>query len=241
MKTIVNDGIKFVCETEAEKWRARTLLTKEPGTIAWLQHLQSGDVFYDVGANVGCYSLYAARLVGSSGHVYAFEPHPANVASLLRNIEANALTNVTAIAVALGAGNGYSALKLGALFAGSSHTSVVATGALYQLSTSLDWLWQGGHLRLANAIKIDIDGGEPYVIRGMRDLLTGRDDDLIAPPRTIQIESAPETRRDIESLMRQYGYQASGLHYTALGTKQIQRGHDPASVIGNAVFNRIAA
>ena len=62
----------------------------------WILHtIRSGDTFVDVGANIGYYTVIAAKIVGEKGHVYAFEPDPTNFAILKANVERNGLTNVT--------------------------------------------------------------------------------------------------------------------------------------------------
>src|SRR5262245_59555308 len=66
----------FDVSTRIAHSRATTLLTKEPGTIAWLDLLPAGSVLFDVGANVGMYSVYAAMARGCA--VHAFEPDGAN-------------------------------------------------------------------------------------------------------------------------------------------------------------------
>ena len=67
--------IKFFCLGKTPEWRARTLLTKEPETIEWINTFSDKDVFWDIGANVGVYTLYAAlRNIA----VLSFEPSPSN-------------------------------------------------------------------------------------------------------------------------------------------------------------------
>ncbi|MHB8604252.1 MAG: FkbM family methyltransferase [Thermoplasmatota archaeon] len=67
----------------------------EPAQTALVTRVvKPGDVVIDAGANVGYYTLLLARLVGPTGRVHAFEPHPANLAMLRRNIAANSFTNV---------------------------------------------------------------------------------------------------------------------------------------------------
>lgn len=62
----------------------------------WVMHsIRPGDVFVDVGANIGYYTVLAAKLVGEEGHVYAFEPDPTSFAILKANVERNGLSNVT--------------------------------------------------------------------------------------------------------------------------------------------------
>src|SRR5581483_1847479 len=63
--------------------------------------IAEGDVVYDVGAHVGYYTLLASKLVGARGHVYAFEPLPANLEFLERHLKLNQITNVTVVPAAV--------------------------------------------------------------------------------------------------------------------------------------------
>jgi FkbM family methyltransferase len=65
--------------------------------LPYINLLKEGDVYVDVGANIGLTSIFAAKIVGKSGKVYAFEPDLKNYNLLLENIKLNNLTNVTAI------------------------------------------------------------------------------------------------------------------------------------------------
>ncbi|HOX00078.1 MAG TPA: FkbM family methyltransferase, partial [Deltaproteobacteria bacterium] len=94
-------------ETELEKWRADTFWTKEPETIAWIDSFGPG-FFWDVGANVGIYSLYAAVRHPDTVKVYAFEPYPDNFVALKGNIAANGLGGaVRPVLAALGREEGF--------------------------------------------------------------------------------------------------------------------------------------
>ena len=73
------------------EYRARTLLTKEPETISWINKFPSNQVFFDVGANIGVYSVYAASI--KNAQVIAFEPSFLNLELLYRNIQSNHLEN----------------------------------------------------------------------------------------------------------------------------------------------------
>jgi FkbM family methyltransferase len=71
----------------AISWQLRMQRRYEPEETAFIrQHLSSGSVFVDVGANIGFFSVLAARLVGNTGRVYAFEPDPENAAILAQNV-----------------------------------------------------------------------------------------------------------------------------------------------------------
>lgn len=61
------------------------------------QHLKSGDVFLDVGANIGWFSLLASTIVGPEGHIHAFEPRKPTVNYLLRSIVMNGLESTVTV------------------------------------------------------------------------------------------------------------------------------------------------
>src|SRR5215467_14181444 len=69
-------SVAFYCLGDLAQWRAQTLLAKEPETIEWIDSFADGDTFWDIGANIGIYSVYAA--VSRRVRVLAFEPSAAN-------------------------------------------------------------------------------------------------------------------------------------------------------------------
>lgn len=71
-------------------WRAQTFYTEEPATVAWLDRLTPADVYWDIGANVGLYAIYAAKFRGC--RTVAFEPESQNYALLVENIVMNGVT-----------------------------------------------------------------------------------------------------------------------------------------------------
>src|SRR6185437_11707673 len=86
-----------------------------------------GSVIYDIGANVGIYTLLGATLVGGCGHVVAFEPLPRNLRLLHRHIELNNLQNVTIVEKAVSDRDGFAAFKVGE---NSSEGSLSTSGEL---------------------------------------------------------------------------------------------------------------
>lgn len=143
---------------------------KEPWTIAWLESLPVGTVLWDVGANVGSYTLVAAAL-GLS--VVAIEPGFANYARLCQNLALNPrlAENVTALPVALDAGTGlrwFSLRKTTPGAAGHGWDSSTFLPAFTQpvLCYALDDLVSAFRLPAPTALKIDVDGGEEAVVLG---------------------------------------------------------------------------
>ena len=173
--------IKFVASSFLEySFRARKSYDREQVTMHWLRNVhQEGDTVYDIGANVGAYSLYAGlKNAMGSGKIYAFEPVYANFFSLCRNIEANNLGH-TVIPYPLGFGNsmGPNKMYLRSTVPGSAlHGLGVAQseGTKFEAEfeqgiwvTSLDIFCGESQVDFPNHIKIDVDGGEWEIVQGM--------------------------------------------------------------------------
>ena len=101
---VVSRGLSFqiLSDNWVTKFRARTFNEKEPEMLDWLdENLLEGDVFFDVGANVGIYSIYAA-LRKPTATIYAFAPEYSNLHQLKMNIINNdLLKNVIPFAIAI--------------------------------------------------------------------------------------------------------------------------------------------
>lgn len=124
--------------------------------------LRPGDVFYDVGANVGFYTLLGARLVGPTGSVVAVEPYQRNLAYLRDHIRLNSLersVSVLAAAAAARAGTGHLVTEN----CGHHEVRLGADGSPVELVT-LDGV-ASSH-PFPNAVKIDVEGAEGEVLRG---------------------------------------------------------------------------
>jgi FkbM family methyltransferase len=137
--------------------------------------MRPGDVFYDIGANVGAYSLVAVKKPGGGPRVFAFEPSYANVSSLSANIVLNdAADQITPMPFALSNSDGLTVFGLRALEPGSArHTLGDGPSeegpTLYRqpvMAFRLDELIDRYGLPLPNHIKLDVDGGEMAVLEG---------------------------------------------------------------------------
>lgn len=175
------DRITMCATTRRElKTRLRSC-AREPETVAWIhQTIKPGDVLYDIGANVGAYSLVTASWTKEQATVYAFEPGCFTFPSLVENIFVNKFEQcVIPFQVALSdqttlASFSYSTVDAG----GAQHSGVrdvkgpmptVRKQAL--LSFRLDDFIQMFGLRLPTHMKIDVDGSELEVLRGAKGTL----------------------------------------------------------------------
>lgn len=140
----------------------------EPGQLREALALtRSGSVVFDVGANVGLYTLLFAR---NCSRVYAFEPVPSNLAWLARNLAWNRIDNVTVLPWAAGAESGLTA------FAEGEHHSegrVDAKGSMPAYAVALD-AFAARYGASPDVLKIDVEGGELDVLKGAEGLLRAR-------------------------------------------------------------------
>jgi FkbM family methyltransferase len=129
--------------------------------------LKRGTVFYDIGANVGFYSLLAARLV-PSGKIYAFEPLPSNLCYLRRHLELNQTSNVEVFDLAISD-------QVGTAFFEEAACRLMGRlareGTLGVHTATLDSLVLQERIAPPSVVKMDIEGAELLVLRGASDCI----------------------------------------------------------------------
>jgi FkbM family methyltransferase len=138
--------------------------------------LEEGQVFLDIGANIGFYSLFAARKVGPSGRVFSFEPDPMTFESLDRSVRRNGFGWVTRLNMALSDREGE--MPFFTVSDGSAHSLVPEierradrySGQVPVRVTRLDDLTREGTLDVPriDLVKIDVEGEEPRTVAGMK-------------------------------------------------------------------------
>jgi FkbM family methyltransferase len=185
-KTVEHQGrrMTFFTPNDMTLWRVESLLSKEPDTIEWINGFAEGDTLVDVGANVGMYSIFAARM--RDAHVFAFEPESQNYAILNRNIHLNGLSGqVSAYCAALSDQTGFSQLHLSILAPGGSchsygapldHNNQPVTARFAQgcIATTIDELVAAEAMPVPAHVKIDVDGLEHKIIAGAARTLADR-------------------------------------------------------------------
>jgi len=127
--------------------------------------IRRGDAVYDLGANVGLYSLLASVLVGSEGRVFSFEPVARNLRFLQRHLELNRVTNCSVFDVAVSSSNGEANFDTGPNPC-RGHLTTESQTALTVVTVTLDSLVGCGRLPPPNVIKCDIEGAEYDALRG---------------------------------------------------------------------------
>lgn len=147
--------------------------TLEPPVQEALRRLLApGDVFYDVGANIGFFTILGARLVGPTGRVVAFEPVPACARAVGRNIELNAFGHAEIREEAVGAAGGRAQLLV---VGEASWSHLASTGRHADVRdeidvrvVAIDELVASGEIPPPDVLKIDTEGAELQALEGMR-------------------------------------------------------------------------
>jgi len=179
----------FAAPNWLSRYRISTFATKEPDTLEWIDSMSRESVVWDVGANIGLYSVYAAK--ARNCRVYAFEPSVFNLEFLARNIFLNGLQNqITIVPIALSDKMGASLFKMsntawgGALstFGQDFDQNGAALANIFEYQTlgvsMSDAVGRMG-IPLPQFIKIDVDGIEHFILRGGNDVLSRVDSVLI--------------------------------------------------------------
>ena len=143
-------------------------------TRTLLSILRSGQVVFDVGANIGYYTLLAARQVGPSGHVVACEPSPRNISYLHRHVALNGATNVTVIPAGCYDRSGLVGFEAGTDWAAGhlvDHATPANGNRQLVAIVSLDEIVRASGLR-PDVLKIDVEGAEMHVLQGASNTLS---------------------------------------------------------------------
>lgn len=220
--------IRFWCASSVSAKRAVSFLRHEPDTRDWIDaHIKAGDHLWDVGANMGAYTLYACLNEGVT--VTAFEPVPATFAMLAHNIGLNGLSaRVTPLCLALSSKTEITTLFLSSPDAGSAMHAVGkaetvrgpfhAKGAMNIPAICGDDLVKQFGVHKPDHIKIDVDGHELAVLEGMQGILS--------TARTLWIEmiaaadQSGENAR-ITEFLRGLGYEVKSLASERAGRNRL--------------------
>lgn len=182
-----------------------------------IARLKEGDLFIDIGANIGYFSLLAGRQVGGSGLVLSFEPSPREFTRLLKNIALNASGNIVAFSLALGAHPGLLNLHVAPTHTGLNTLRVSASAAhafrganqhrvpVTRFDDLVPPLLGERRVRL---LKIDVEGAEMEVLLGMQASLRNRLFERIVIEVTAEfLEKFGHSKTALYALLEQCGYQ----------------------------------
>jgi FkbM family methyltransferase len=166
------------------------------------EYVAPGDTVYDIGANIGYVSLSLAKSVGPGGRVIAFEPVPKNVNRFRESIRINQLTNVQLLECAASDQDGEAVIRIAENLSTASLVWHRENSSAIELSirtVQIDKLVESGDLGHPRFVKIDVEGAEGSVLKGM--LRT-----VAAAKPVLFIECSDAGRQTTWPLLRQLGY-----------------------------------
>ncbi len=177
---ILDNKIKFFIPNEIVNWRVSSFFSKEPETLEWIDNFENKEnlIFWDIGANIGLYSIYNA-IKNKKSTTIAFEPSSSNLRVLTRNISINNLENdIKVFPIPLSNKENYfQIMNEGSFVEGGALNSF---GERYDFDgkefnpkmkynifgTSINSLIKNKILTIPDYIKIDVDGIEHLILEG---------------------------------------------------------------------------
>lgn len=209
-EVVVGETHLFLNPKDAAVSGALAFGVYEPYEVAFFtETIKPGMNIVDIGANIGYYTVMAAMKTGQSGHVISYEPESENYSFLKRNVDANNLSNVRAVKMAIGDKVGTAKLYLTKnnkgthSFANNRNDSENETVNV----DSLDHLLSAIGVEKVDVLKIDIEGYEPFAFDGMKETLAKNSDIIIFSE--IYPKAIRRTGRDpldLLKLFNEYGF-----------------------------------
>ncbi len=174
------------------------------------KYLSPGDTYIDIGANVGYQSMYASRLVGHAGTVFSFEPSPATYSVLLGHLGVNRIRNCQTFAMALSDTDGAAVLNQVEEHSGTSTLREQSQAPVHSFSVPMrrgDGVLRDISFTGKAIVKIDVEGFELHVLRGLRETL----DRLSAVSVEVSpawLEQTGGSAEELYRYMREAGFRA---------------------------------
>lgn len=208
---VASETARFGLSTASEYRRAKTLGGERAVIEALLVELDGTETVWDVGACVGTYTCFVANAL-TTGHVVGFEPETTNRARLRMNLKTNAPSErFTVSPIALSDDNGMATLSSEFVEAGGGHHSLIPGEIPPQVETRRgDSLVEQQECTAPDVVKIDVQGAELAVLRGLEKILRG--------VKSVYLEVHPEkcgrygtTAEEVEAFLRTAGYSLTSL------------------------------
>jgi len=215
--SVAGKTARFYVYSESNIEALRSLGGERPTLEFLIGKLQRGDCVWDIGAATGLYTVLLAKAVGEGGEVVAFEPADHTYERLREHLDLNQLTNVRAFRLALGDAEGSVRLSLGTV-AGSSR--IVQSAERRSGGETVEWakvvngdrLVEAQNLRVPRAVKIDVEGYELAVIRGLSQTLAQPRCELVCCEVHPAFLPASETPEGVLDLLRSLGFHRIEIH-----------------------------
>jgi FkbM family methyltransferase len=190
--------------------------------------IKPGNTVVDVGAHIGYFTLLFAKLVGDNGKVYAFEPNPDNFGLLRKNIEVNGYNNVVLEQKAVNSMNGYCKLYFDKIFVDENIESTDIT--------DVECIRLDDFLKNTNVdfIKIDVEGSEYDVLKGMEHILENNKNlKIITEYSPYHLKAAGIKLEDYINTLIKYNFEIKDLHSDVMKDKLVEVYDQKIDILGN--------
>lgn len=209
--------VQFGTATYEEFRRFQSLMGEEEIVKDLLQNLDPTDVFFDIGANVGTYSCFAAEKL-DRGRVVAFEPEPNNANRLRENASRND-QDIDLHRLALSDSGGRTQLELDGTTMGAGQHSLGATGSADTIEIAQqtgDHLVAREDVPAPTVLKIDVEGAEMKVLLGLQDTLSRESCRLVyCEVHPERLRAFGHTVSDLDGLLRDCGFTVHNIKQTS--------------------------
>jgi len=208
--SLKNKNLRFFEINAITKYRNDTFFEKEPETLNWINSFDKSSHFWDIGANVGLYSIYAA--IVKNCNVCAFEPSVFNLELLAKNINLNSLTDqINIFPIILSDKQSIGTFSNSSLANGAALSSLIKSSksdqelkskCVYKMPVfQLDSICEIYKIKKPRYLKIDVDGLEYSIIKGGRSILKNIKSLLI------EIDNEqPLTKKNIFKILEEEGF-----------------------------------
>ena len=222
-----NLEFNFYVPNRINYFRAETFATKEPETLRWIDTFKKDSVFWDIGANVGLYSCYAAKSNGCK--VYAFEPSVFNLELLSKNIFINYLTDkITIIPFPITEKLGINTFNMSSIEWGNA-LSTFGVNNIKKEKNKTDFfkynmvgLSMNDCVKLLNLdkpnyLKIDVDGIEDLILKNSYDTLERAESILVEVDNSFENQA-----KNIQKYLSDAGFRIKEKQYLQIRGKNLQ-------------------
>lgn len=193
--------------TSLHDYPGAILGTTERSLLGWMDaHVKRGETWLDIGAHYGYTTLALSARVGPQGRVFAFEPVVATAGCIARTRTINEMAQITIVPLALSDNAGVQLQRM-PLVRGMADGTVRSSVSESFLASNLDWLWpqiSSGQAQI-DGVKIDVQGAELAVLKGMSGLLS-----RWVPKLVIEFHSGVD-RQEILAILASAGYRPAAI------------------------------
>jgi len=180
----LTEDIKVILHKDSKLCKLIYVSFEETEICFLKKFIKKGDCFFDIGANIGLFSLHASKIIGDHGKIIAFEPTPITFNRLKSNIEINRFLNIKTENIGLSdtcgmikfhtSNDGYDAWNSFATL-----TDIGECSEIDVTTDTLDNYIQTNNIEKIDLIKLDVEGWELNVLKGAKELLSRSDSPVL--------------------------------------------------------------